>query len=214
MLRPFVPICLFLIVAGSLSAAPQYGGLQVTLSADALAISGIRPGTELVVFGESLQTERAMLVRRQFMERIADADQDGKHHFKPRGGVPLRSLWVVVDLSTGATAVAIPEQYDGTHEEIAPDALQKGTGEAVLALDASYRGAHLMLVRPGAGAWTLRRSDEDHGYESGVSYRAERSTSLNGSPPAAPSLHELEPGDILASVDLARREVRTFQVSR
>ena len=70
-------------------------------------------------------------------------------------GVPAQSVWVAVDLKTGAYAQGSPAGFAAGRYELGGGALGLGSGALPDQLLDRSDFVHLLLVRPGKGAWAL-----------------------------------------------------------
>jgi hypothetical protein len=147
-----------LALSPAASAASAAIEPAITFEARAVVASGITPGGQVVWFSVARQiAERtATLVRR---EQIADADdKDGSVRLELGRPVPFQSIWVAVDLTTGAAAVAVPEGYPLRRVDLPGRNLHAGGGKPDWVED--DRGyVDLLLVRPGEGAWVATVGD-------------------------------------------------------
>ena len=139
------------------------GALGITFEAKAVVVTGVSPHGQVVWLGVSREFPDGtpLVMRREGI--AADADGSGTVRLALDGGVPERSVWVVVDLSTGASAAAPAPGYP--RREITFSEAQ----EVYWGLNAAAGGVEtirdvrglvdLLVVRPQAGAWGARVGD-------------------------------------------------------
>ncbi|MDX1996936.1 MAG: hypothetical protein SF066_04395 [Thermoanaerobaculia bacterium] len=183
--------------APALHAAPA-----VTFEAQAVIVSGLAPGAEIVYFSvaREVTTYAANVVRRE--GRVKDDDLDGSVRIAVDPAVPWRSIWVVVDLATGLVVPATPEGYPLRDAEARGGFALAPTG-AFTHLGAAGDLSHVLVVRPGTGAWVATltdgaASDEDGGGNRTIVSALDVLEPVAAGPP--PPL-ELLPGDRVIEID-------------
>lgn len=216
-MRPIIIATLLFICLqpSCLLAAPDGSSVHITVSSDRLSISGLTPGGGLVLFGISARPLRGVIAKKQIAEILPDADRDGVVAYEPADGIPFRSVWVAIDLATGAYSVAAPEHYALDHAEIQRKALAKDADGLVEALDLDAVRSEVLLVRPGASAWRLHAfeggsGDGDRTHDGRLRVIFDQFRSLDGS--AAKSPKKAKKGDVLALIEPVRLEVRTVVI--
>lgn len=213
MMKTSVALLAFLFLTLPLAADnPQ--ALTATLDATHVTV-GLRPGSQIVLLGVTLQVERNMLTRRQFSELLTDDDGDGTVTFAPLGGVAFRSIWVAVDLNSGANVVAAPEEFELTNETIASADLQFDANNLIAGLEQHRRSVELLVVRPGDGAWVLRATDggaldQDQLRNGQLTIAFADAQPLDSSFTSAPST--LRGADVVIAFDPVKLQVRTLAV--
>jgi hypothetical protein len=193
---------LLLVALPCLAAEPV-----VSFEEQAVVVSGLTPNGQVVWFSVAKQIESSMahFVRRE--DVLADEDGDGAVRFELDRMVPLQSIWVAVDLTTGAVAVATPEGYTLRDASLPPG---RGSGKAGRPdwIGDDRQLLEILVVRPGLGAWgsTLGDggvNDEDGRGNGRISAALARLHAVGSSP--APPDHFL-PKDLVFAVDLDRME--------
>lgn len=97
------------------------------------------------------------VVRRQGLEL---ADDLGETRFLvDERTVPLKSVWAVVDIASGAYAVAAPEGFWLREIPFPGRGFAVGASGQVDRLRHDHPSIDLLVVRPGVGAWSLRSFD-------------------------------------------------------
>lgn len=139
----------------------------IVYESQAVTVQGITPGGRVVWFSlarEVAEDDVATVVRRQ--EVAADEDGDGAVSLTLDREVPLRSIWVAVDLASGEYAAASPEGYPLREVAFRGRGLGRDNARADRVEDVrSY--AEVMVVRPGEGAWGLTVGDGSEADEDG-----------------------------------------------
>lgn len=196
-------------------AVPAMAALQVTLEADAVVATGVTPGGKVVLLGVTREIEEDDVpVARRHLEVLADTDGDGTVRYPLSGGIPLRSLWAMVDLASGEAGLAAPEELGSRRVDWRGNGLQRRT-DGKDSVEDQRTLLELVLVRASAGAaWALRVSDGDDSDGDGlINGRLEgildRLQPLDGSAPA-PAV--FQPGDLVLALDPSRLEITLEKV--
>ncbi|HEV8578936.1 MAG TPA: hypothetical protein VGX68_07605 [Thermoanaerobaculia bacterium] len=196
--------------AGSARAAT----FRVSLEGDAVVASGVTAKGQVVLLGVTrvIEEDDYPVVRRH-LQVLTDDDGDGTVRYPVEGGVPLRSLWAVVDLTSGDHDEAAPEAFGlrrvnwrGRGPQRRPDGKDAVEDRRTL--------LELLVVRPGAGAWALLVGDGDPSDGDGrIDGRLEgildRLQPL-GTSPAPPSA--FQGGDLVLGLDPAALEITVVKV--
>ncbi len=151
-----VCFCVFFRAVQALGQASPEPSLS--FQENALLASGLTAGEKAVWFGverridEEFSTE---LVRHQGLEPVA---ADGTARLVLDRPAARTSVWVVVDLETGAYTVAAPEGYRVARASKLPSL---SLGDGALADGIVDRRSYVfgIVVRPGEGAWSLAGGD-------------------------------------------------------
>jgi hypothetical protein len=148
-------------VAASAQPAPP-GRLALVLEAEAVVAAGLTAGGDAVFFGLNYELGGdGMVTLRRFSE-IEAADSAGEARFELGRAVAPQSLWVVVDLQTGAVEAASPAGFRLQRANFrGRGPRRRADGRGVVE---DYRGfVEMLVVRPGAGstwsAWALSAGD-------------------------------------------------------
>ena len=205
-MRFIVAVCLLSVAAPAFGAPPV-----VTFEPQAVTASGVTPRGRVVWFsvGREISNRASRVVPR--IQQAIDDDGDGKVRLDLKQDVPLRSIWFAADLETGEAGVAAPGDFPLLEAELPARALPA----ALNRLDLERQFVYLVLVRPGAGAWTLRVGDggssDDDGQPDGTLRAALASLEGIGPSPAPPP-ERFSPKDLLLVIDPSRMEFLRLQV--
>lgn len=142
------------------------------------------------------------------------ADAEGTVSVRFEEEVPTRSVWAVIDLTSGEFALASPSSYGLLEQPFKPDAFSADAEGLADQVRHEHRVVEVLWVRPGirsegAGAWQVRAADGGQHDEDGI---------LDGSvsvQPASlfPVADEAEtpaffaPGDVVVLIDPATLEI-------
>ena len=185
----------------SASAAPE---LAVSFEEAAVAVSDVTPGGDVAFFSVARVPRGTFneIVRRA---QIVLADSLGEARFDLEDGqpVPLKSVWTVVDLSSGAYGVAAPEGFHLTEIGFPGQGFEVGAPGLVNRLRQRFNWADSLLARPGVGAWRYRGADgspdDEDGRADGALVTGLESYEPLGSSPEPPDRFAAD--DVLVVID-------------
>ena len=198
--RPMVFAILAFAVVLTVSPLPA---LELTLSAAGPVVSGLAPGGEIVYLSVAREASgyAANVVRRE--GRLKDDDSDGVVSIELDRPVPFRSIWVVVEVATGRVLAATPEGYPLRDAEPGGGFAVAQTEGVITRIGARGDLSHVLVVRPGGGAWVATLVDGSAGDEDGPANRTVQAA-LAGLEPLAngpPPPLELAAGDLVIEID-------------
>jgi hypothetical protein len=193
-------LSLLLLAAGSASAAP----LGLAPRGSGVTVSGLTPHGRAVVFGITREAdpEDDVPTIQSRAEVLSDDDGDGIVQDDLGRPLPLRSIWAAVDLATGAVDSAAPSGFPLRKVAWRGRGLTEEPGGGA-AVEDQRPFAELLVVRPGAGAWTLRigdggPADADGAADGRLLAPFAAMTPLAGSPPPPQTFQD---GDIVILLD-------------
>jgi hypothetical protein len=151
--RGFFPriVCLVLATAAA-GAVPAAAGPALSLLAQEVDADGMTPGGVVVWFGMGREALEYSAAHSELQE-AALADGQGHAALPVPAGVPEQSIWVAVDLKTGAYVQASPAGFAPGGFQLGGGALNLGAGSAADKLLDPADVIQVLLVRPGQGAW-------------------------------------------------------------
>ncbi len=198
---PRLPWCLpLLLVALSGSgvvAAHAAPPPVLTLEPSALVVSGITPKGKVVWFGmaREMADYAETLVRRDRV--LEDVDGDGSVRLDLGKPVPRFSVWIAVDLTSGAFAVATPQGSRAVELAIAGRNPGRGGAGDTEWTETGNLYLEMAVIRPGQGAWAATVGDgEDADGQITASLRRMRSVTEGIAAPEA-----FSPGDLVVVID-------------
>jgi hypothetical protein len=178
-------------------ALPLHAQPSFLFQPDSVKASGFTPAGDIVFLGAARIAEGYSRHMATGAERVTDADGDGTVDVRRGARTPKHSVWIAVDLSSGATAVSSPDPAGAVHTR------EKLSMGQVRQLTRSGDYVMFLLVRPRVGAWT--QTVEDSGYYDSdstpdlkVKLDVERMQPV-GDSPSAP--RHLEKTDVVFAVD-------------
>jgi hypothetical protein len=187
-----VGVFLCSLISTAASAQPA-----ITFQDGEVRAAGLTPGGDAIYLGAALVRSGYNVRLANGTERITDAESDGAVVYKPGVGLPYESVWVVVDLTTGASQVASPNPkgFALSQEKLNPGQLRQVIRDGEFTL--------FLLVRPGVGAWASTiidggSKDGDRRPDDKVGLDIDSMTPI-GSSPAAPK--NFDKDDVLFTVD-------------
>lgn len=168
-MKLYVPILLSLLTSTAVLAQPAGPKTpEITFQPRSVTVDGLTAKGQVIWYSvarEVAEDDVATIVRRS--EAQTDDDGDGKAQLDLSQDVPLRSIWVAVDLATGRYAVATPEGYPLRQAAWRGRGLGRGNSRADRVEDVRTY-ADVLLVRPEKGAWRLTVGDGSAQDDDGV----------------------------------------------
>lgn len=190
-----------LALLGGLAAHAQTAP-TLTLGLTSVTASGLTPSGSALWFGAT-RVGNGAFNQSSLVQKEVSADVTGWTELPLDGELPARSLWAVVDATSGAFAVAVPEGFDRLEEPFVASEVGRSSDGVADRLVAAHPWLFLLVVRPGVGAWSGtvadgRESDAD-GVKDGVVVAPLAALSpLAGS---SPSPAALLAGDVVVWID-------------
>lgn len=105
-----IAISALLVIASATIQAAQ-PAMAIIISGQTITVSGVSPGSEVLVFGASQHMVGYFPAYDTFQEFVADDGHDGVVKVDFRGPIPRRSVWIAVDTRNGEYVVAAPIGY-------------------------------------------------------------------------------------------------------
>jgi hypothetical protein len=153
MIKP-AALLISLALLASTSAA-----LEIRLDAGASIASDLSPGTDTAWLWVDHRLDDYASIVTHGTEITPDADGDGQVELEVPAGISPLSVWVTVDLATGAVATASPEGFKPP-PIVPPDVPGLlAPAPADTHLQAPARIVRALVVRPGSGAWQTLAGD-------------------------------------------------------
>jgi hypothetical protein len=203
---------LFACIVSAADAPP----LQLTISSADVRIANVTAGAEVVVLVASVEGGGGVPVQRTGAKAFRDDDRDGVVTFTDARGIPLRSVWIAIDVETGRSAIASPDDFP-LQSSALPASLLDEDGDGVLGVfDLHQRNADMLVVRPKSGAWRLRaheggNGDGDKHANGKLRLDAADAIAVAGDKPAP---KRLKKGDVIAIIDPVNLEAFLGEVEK
>jgi hypothetical protein len=196
------------------TAAAPASQVPVIVFDHARVLLTVDPGDTVVVFGAAQRTGGTRQLMR-WQRVAADEDEDGLIELVLPQPVEPNSVWLAVNVETGAVGTAAPPASTFRRIDFPAGVLPK---DAAGGLDRyiTGRGAvDLLVVRPHVGAWSGlaadgREGDADGKYNGGLTLKFSNLRTIHGNSPAP---HRLTPHDVVVAVDVRRLEYYATDVN-
>jgi hypothetical protein len=203
---PIVVVVLFFAVT------PLAGAPAIAFDTTGVTVTGITPHAQVAVFAVWVETPKWQTERGRAAELITDTTGSGTIRWTRH--VPAHSLWVAVDMSNGALAVAPAVNETYRPKAFPADGLNRDPDGHVAGLALPNGSLELLVVRAGEGAWwghfdqggTLDADGVDDGE---LSLDPRR---LQGVPTVTAPAPPFQPGDVVVLVDSYTSEFYTLKV--
>ncbi len=150
-------LILGVVAAWSVAATPN-----LEFFSDTVRAANVTPNGCAVFFSVSHETAPWMSRVVPRVEPLVDIDGDGEIDYLPSGDLVDKSIWAVVDATTGDVTVSAPDGYTPQEVLVASYALFPQAEKLV----DQRQHLDILIVRPGVGAWHQRIQDGgsgDHG---------------------------------------------------
>jgi hypothetical protein len=207
-------LVILLSLLGLSSSAAGAASFRATLESNAVTASGMTPKGRVVLFGVTREIgEDDFPTVRRHLTVLTDEDGDGVVRYPLEQGVPLRSVWAVADLASGDFDAAAPEGFGLRRVNWRGRGLERRQ-DGKDAVEDRRSLVELLVVRPQAGAWSLRvgdggESDGDGAIDGRLQGILDRMQPLADSPPA-PS--EFLQDDLVLALDPSAMEITLVKV--
>jgi hypothetical protein len=186
-----------------LTFAPASHAIQAELRGNSIIASDVDPGAQVVIYGIALTAGEGGIRRLVEVREVAvDDDQDGAVEQPLDFGLPLHAVFTAVDVTSGEYGITRPAG-SGAVEIDFPG--RGSLGELRRLRHEGLGFVHLLVVRPGEGAWALTASDggpfdADGSFHDGVLLALDLVEGLEGFEDVA--LPEaFRPGDTVVVID-------------
>lgn len=194
-------------------AGPGMGQPTLTLFQDRIEVEGISASGDLVLFGAAREG-LGYFNRVRFTREILSADLTGHAELTLERELAPRSVWAVVDLSTGEYALASP-RLEGPNEKPLPaEAFISGDTGEVEAVRFDHRVAEALVARAGKdeaprGVWSVRLADGDPATDADGTFNRSVTLEVAALQPllGEAAAESFEPGDVVLMIDPDTLEV-------
>jgi hypothetical protein len=152
MTRPF-RIFAFAILLSALPVHAAPPGPSITIDSTSIIGSGFTPGREVVIFGAA-NLPQPYYARLVDYLQVVTLDASGTFRWTPSEGIPPRSVWFAVDLSSTGYAVAYPGSNILALPGVAAPVISAVKDLQSDALSTDEYTVKVLLVRPNDDVWT------------------------------------------------------------
>lgn len=207
-------VCLFIPINSSSTVHAQPAP-RMEVERDGVRITNLAPGAQVVLFSYAKYVKRETLFADAQARLLSDEDSDGV--ITLASDVPNASVWVAIDYETGGVATGALRGFALSVRPIAETLFRKDADEAIHGLEQVVPRLHVLLVRPGLGAWTLRVREGGDGDRDGeangrIRLAFEDAQPIPGGKEKAPQ--NLKAGDIVVAVDPGRLNLFVSEVAK
>jgi hypothetical protein len=190
--------------------------LSLAVGEDVVTVSNGTPRGTIILFSCERGSRNGRTHVRPRALALADEEGDGKVSLRPEGGVPLRSVWVAIDFSSGATATGGHPRFPLLVLPFEAASFRRDAAGAIAALDQELGGLILLVVRPDDGAWMLSaydgaRGDGDGARNARVSLAFDTASTIEGKKKAP---KHLKAGDVIAAIDPSHLDVYLTRIGK
>lgn len=131
---------------------------KITFEESALSVTGVPAGGTVVWFGVERRVDEEFSTEVAPHYALEPVQVDGTARLELEKPVVHSSLWVAVDLASGAYAVAVPEGYRIASASLLPHS-SPGEGDLSDGILDERPYVFGLVVRPGVGAWQYSGGD-------------------------------------------------------
>ncbi len=213
--RQLAPLAFVAFFSFLLVAVPGWGLPTITLGKKGLIAQGITPGGRAIWWSVAHEHPDSFVTIVHRLEEQTDTDLDGMVVFEREEPIPEISLWIAVDVATGAYATYAPEDFGVTELDLPAEAVVEAGGRSPADefREVARPLVEVLLVRPGTGAWIQRAGDggdtDQDEIEGEILFPIGGMTPA-GTSPNAPSRYVA--GDLLLSIDIDQLELSSLVV--
>lgn len=212
-LRTAVLLAACLMNAAGIAQAAE-AGPRVSLEQRSIVVSNVTPRGRIVFFGMAHEPLPYSVTYAQRL-RTAEADAAGSSRLDLDVDVAARSVWAVVDVTSGRYTVASTFPLNAL--PFSPESLKRNGQNEPHEVDSPFGMVDILVVRPGTGAWEYSSAEGGPNDEPGHAKGRTRSSVERFRPVNDPSLKpikNLKKGDVLILFEPIRMLYFATQVEK
>lgn len=189
--------------------------VKLDVGTDIVRISNVARNGSVVLFSCARTSPNGRLRLDTWAKLLRDDDSDGVVEFTPAASVPLRSVWIAVDVESGGHAIGAHPDFPLYAAKLPVSKFRKDDLGAITALEMEISRLTLLLVRPGKGAWILTSYEGGAGDADAPNGKLtmlfEQSAAISGkeAPPK-----QLKGGDFVAAIDPSHLDVWFAEIGK
>lgn len=198
-----------------LYAAEPAPPLAVRVEEHGVRVDNLTPGGDVILFSSAKRARNESTFSEALARILSDSDGDGVVILNEP--IPLTSVWVAIDSTTGALGTGAHAEFPIYVRPIAPALYRKDAEDQIAALEQSLTRVGLLLVRPRQGAWMLRGREGAYGDSDGAANNRllmafGELLPVGGGKEKAPK--QLKAGDVIVAIDLGQLDIFIAQVTK
>lgn len=133
--------------------------IEIHLGESTSIASGLQPTTQVAWVWVDRHLEDYASIVTHGLEITSDTNADGQAELEVPAGISPLSVWVAIDLTTGAVATASPEGFKSPPLAASDASLMLAPLPATTHLQAPAGIVRALVVRPGTGVWQTLAGD-------------------------------------------------------
>lgn len=196
-------IALLLLATAAFAAQPSPQPLTLTFNDDSVAVGGAQPSHPIYLFGMAREAKPYITSLQPYEAKLLDTSGAGKVSYAFNKQRSWRSVWLAVDLTSGAAVAGSPPDYRSSSITLDGKELKKDPGGEVAQIVADGAMVQFIVVRPGVGVWgelAFSQGPLDEGSDNNkVSLSVFKLQPMSGTTEPAPK--KLKKGDVVFVLD-------------
>ena len=185
------------------ATTPPAQTLTMTFAESAIVITGAVASHPILLVGLAREPHGYINRIQNYEARLVDNTGTGSVSYPFNPTLSFRSMWVAVDLVSGASVSGHPNGYAVTAMQASQNRLRRNVAGEMAQVSAPCTLCQFVVIRPGTGVWSeavASRGSLDEGNEEGSATvsvgRLAPDGETSGPPPQA-----LQPGDVVFVLD-------------
>jgi hypothetical protein len=210
-------LCTVVLAALPVSvAAAAAAPLTIAVTAQSVTVANATKGGSIVLFSCARYSRYRSIGVRPEARVLRDDDGDGVVRFAADTPIPIRSVWVAVDQTSGNAVAGAPADFPLLVSPLGAGDLRKDVQGEIASLAAALPRLIVLLVSPGKGAWVLaafdgEATDRDTKKDGHIllSFSDARAVDGKDKPP-----NQVKKDDVVVAIDPGHLDVFITQVGK
>ena len=190
-------------LAASAFGAQSPQTLSLAFSDHSISVRGTLPSQPVLLFGLAREARNYITRIQPYEKQLLDASGSGQVSYDFNRAGSWRSIWLAVDLTSGAAIAGAPPEYPTTNVPLTGKELKKDVGGEIAQIVADGSMVQFVVVRPGIGVWgelAFSQSSLDEGTDNNkVTLSVSKLQPMAGTTAAVPK--KLKKGDVVFVLD-------------
>jgi len=193
------------LAASAFGAQPAPQTLSLVFNDHSISVRGTLPSQPVLLFGLAREARNYITRIQPYEKQLLDANGSGQVSSDFDRAASWRSIWLAVDLASGAAVAGGPPEYRTTSIALTGKELKKDAGGEIAQIVADGSMVQFVVVRPGVGVWgemALSQSSLDEGTDKNnnkVTLSVLKLQPMAGTTAAVPK--KLKKGDVVFVLD-------------